>query len=114
MAGTLLRGGPSLLARNEHLPCETVVRKLFCFLFCFFHSSHQITGHFHKKKKRCSNCSQQPFGVNAPDGENEFRVTWQGDWLMATLASLTGINLPTPYFFFSLCVLMKASYVLRG
>lgn len=28
-SGTLLRGGPSLLARNEHLPCETVVPKPF-------------------------------------------------------------------------------------
>lgn len=28
-SGTLLRRGPSLLARNEHLPCETVVPKSF-------------------------------------------------------------------------------------
>lgn len=29
MAGTLLRRGSSLLAPNEHLPCEMVVPKLF-------------------------------------------------------------------------------------
>lgn len=29
MAGTLLRGGSSLLAHNEHLPCEMVVLKFF-------------------------------------------------------------------------------------
>lgn len=65
MAGTLLRRGLSLLAHNEHLPCEMVVLKRF--------PSAELPVIFIKK---CPNCSRQRTG---------FRVTWQGDWLMATL-----------------------------
>lgn len=77
MAGTLLRGGSSLLALNEHLPCEMDVPKLFSYT--------ELPVIF---IKMCPNCSQRRVGERATDRKMSFRVTWQGDWLMATLAML--------------------------
>ena len=78
MAATLLRGGPSLLAHNEHLPCEMVAPKPFPYT--------ELPVIF---IKMCPNCSQRRVGGRATDRERmSFRVTWQGDWLMATLAVL--------------------------
>ncbi len=51
MAGTLLRRVPSLLARNEHLPCEMVVLKLFPYT--------ELPVIF---IKMCPNCSQRRVG----------------------------------------------------
>lgn len=61
MAGTLLRGGSSLLAHNEHLPCEMVVLKLFPYtelLVIFI--------------KMCFNCSQRRVRGRASNRECEF------------------------------------------
>lgn len=79
MAGTLLRGDSSLLARNEHLPCEMVVLKLL--------PSTELPVIFIKV---CPNCSRwRVGGGGGPLTERmSFRATWQGDWLMETLAVL--------------------------
>lgn len=77
MAGTLLRRGPSLLAHNEHLPCEMVVLKLFAYT--------ELPVIFIKK---CPNCSQRRVREGPQIEGMSFRATWQGDWLMATLAVL--------------------------
>lgn len=77
MAGTLLRRGLSLLAHNEHLPCEMAVLKLFPYT--------ELPAIFIKK---CPNCSQRRFGEEPLIERVSFRVTWQGDWLMAPLAVL--------------------------
>lgn len=61
MAGTLLRRSSSLLAHNEHLPCEMVVRKLLPYT--------ELPVIF---IKICPNCSQQQVGERATDRENEF------------------------------------------
>lgn len=59
MTGTLLRRGSSLLAHNEHLPCEMVVLKLFFLPVIFI--------------RMCGNCSQRRVGgKRATDRENEF------------------------------------------
>lgn len=74
MAGTLLRRGLSLLAHNEHLPCEMVVQKRF--------PSAELPAIFIKK---CPNCSRRRFREGLLMERMDFRVTWQGDWLMAAL-----------------------------
>lgn len=61
MAGTLLRGGPSLLAHNEHLPCVMVVPKLF--------PCTELPVIF---IKMCPNCSRRRVRGRATDRENEF------------------------------------------
>lgn len=48
-SGTLLRRGPSLLARNEHLPCEMVLPKPFPPLTLNYQPL---------SSKKCPNCSQ--------------------------------------------------------
>lgn len=61
MAGTLLRGGSSLLAHNERLPCETLVLKLF-----------PSTKSLVIFTRMCTNCSLWRVGGRATDGEDEF------------------------------------------
>lgn len=61
MAGTLLRGASSLLAHNEHLPCEMVVLKPSPYT--------ELPVIF---IRMCPNCSQRRVGGRATDGGNEF------------------------------------------
>lgn len=80
-SGTLLRGGPSLLARNEHLPCETVVPKPF-----FPPSPYtELPTAFIKKSPNYSQWRARQMPVIERTG---FMVTRQGDWLMAILSGL--------------------------
>lgn len=82
IAGTLLRGASSLLAHNEHLPCEMVVLKLFPSLNYWSFSS------------KCALIALSGESGEGPLMERlSFRVPWQGDCLIATLAVLIWINL---------------------
>lgn len=82
MAGTLLRGGPSLLARNEHPPCEMVVPELF------FPPFLTLNYRPFSSKSALIALSGESGGKGPPMERMSCRVTWQGDWLMATLAAL--------------------------
>lgn len=103
-SGTLLRRGPSLLAHNEHLPCEMVLPKpppppIYTELPTTF-------------IKKCPNCSQWQVRQRPAIEWMGFMLTWQGDWLLPILSVLIWINILVPYFL--LCMLIEVSYVLRG